>query len=157
MKLEPFRAADHLDSEEAIDAYLEDARAHGPSEHAAAVAVVEGVRGRRRAARLVNIAAMRTHVEHRVGMRVMASVRRSEMSGKTTSSKAASSAGKTLSSEDTGSKSKSAAGSALSQKESSNTKDTGSKAATNASKTLSDGRTSKDSKSAAGSALAQKK
>ena len=51
------------------------------------------------------------------------------MSGKTTSSKAATAASKTLNSGDTGSKSKSAAGSALSQKESVNTKNTSAPAA----------------------------
>jgi hypothetical protein len=154
----PFDPAEYLDSEEAISAYLADARQDGAEALSRAAEVV--ARARRQ---------LSSVGEHRRNVRATAALLNAKRpaaviggvfamsQGKTTGSKAASAAGKTLASGSTGSKSKSAAGSALSQRETKSTKDTSGKAATSASKTLSDGRTSKASKSAAGSALSQKK
>ena len=157
MEVTPFDAADYLEGEDGIEAYLADARSDGAQAYARALKVVSRARSRLRKASPINLARLRAQAAQPSHLRVAAALRSHVMAGKTTSSKAASAAGKTLSGEATASKSKSAAGSALTQKESKDTKSTSPHAASAASKTLSDGRSAKASKSAAGSALSQKK
>lgn len=103
MKTIPFDAAEYLDTEEAMSAYLADAREDGPEALSRAVEVVARARGLRQRGRIgVGSASVRTEAV---------------MANKTTSSGAATAASKVLRDGRTGAASKTAAGSALSQVE----------------------------------------